>query len=252
MKVDKKEIKELIIRFVNMKTKDLKEYLREGEYKGYSKLKKAELLDWVADLVLDDFEYLKNLDEEEEMEREQERLQKEMEERKKQREELERELEENEREYEEGKKQREKEKEERNRVWEEECARREKEREAEMREAEERARKAREEYEQAKEEEKAWEKEREERERSWEEAKAKFASNFEKLFRDMMNGNLSDKNTLIIKVEDENKKLLKKMFKDLSKLYHPDLQKDDKNKEINEEMMKFINSFRDNVKRICE
>ena len=34
MKVDKKEVKELIIRFATTKTKDLKEYLKEGEYRG--------------------------------------------------------------------------------------------------------------------------------------------------------------------------------------------------------------------------
>lgn len=252
MKVDRKEMKELIIRFATMKTKDLKEYLKEGEYRGYSKLKKAELLDWVADLVLDDFEYLKNLDEEEEMKQEQERLEREMEGINRQREELDKELEENEREYQEEMERIEKEAEERNRIFEEECVRREKEREAEMREADERVKKAEEEYEQAEEEYKSWEKEKEERERNWEEAKAKFANNFERLFEDMMNGSLSDKNTLIIKVEDENKKLLKKMFKDLSKLYHPDLQKDEKDRDINEEMMKFINGFRENVKRICE
>ena len=242
MKVDKKEIKELIIRFATMKTKDLKEYLKEGEYRGYSKLKKLELLDWVVDLALDDFEYFKNLDEEEEMKKETER----------EHEELQREIEEIDKEYEERVKQIKKEKEERNKIWEEECARKEEERQQRAREAEERVRKSKEEYEQAKAERETWEQEKEEREREWKEAKAKFTSNFEKLFRDMMNGNLSDKNTLIIKVEDENKRLLKKMFKDLSKLYHPDLQKDDKNKEINEEMIKFINGFRDNVKRICE
>ena len=245
MKVDKKEIKELIVRFATMKTKDLKEYLKEGEYRGYSKLKKAELLDWVVDLVLDDFEYLKNLDEEEERDKELEELEREQEE-------LQREMEEIDKEYEERVEQIKKEREERNKIWEEECARREEERQQRAREAEERVRKSKEEYEQAKVERETWEQEKEEREREWKEAKAKFTSNFEKLFRDMINGNLSDKNTLIIKVEDENKRLLKKMFKDLSKLYHPDLQRDDKNKEINEEMMKFINSFRDNVKRICE
>ena len=245
MKADKKEIKELIIRFATMKTKDLKEYLKEGEYRGYSKLKKLELLDWVVDLVLDDFEYFKNLDEEEERDKEIEELEREMEERAKEREKRNRETEERVKEIK-------REREERNRVWEEECARREEEREKRAREAEERVRKSKEEYEQAVEEEKEWQKEKEEKAKRWEETKAKFESNFEKLFRDMLNGNLSDKNTLIIKVEDENKKLLKKMFKDLSKLYHPDLQKDDKNKEINEEMIKFINGFRDNVKRICE
>lgn len=211
MKVDKKEIKELIIRFANMKTKDLKEYLKEGECRGYSKLKKAELLDWVVDLVLEDFEYLKKLDEEEKMKQEQERLEKMMEEINERREELDKELEENERKHEE-------------------------ELEELEREIEDIEREMFDEYGA-----KDWDEYTKKTEEEYEE--------FDKMYEELNNTN---NNALIIRIEDDEKPLLKKMFKDLSKLYHPDLQRDKKNKEINERMIRFINNFKDDAKRICE
>lgn len=45
------EMKEKVMRFTNMKVKDLKNYLKEQGVKGYSKLKKAELQDMVYDLM---------------------------------------------------------------------------------------------------------------------------------------------------------------------------------------------------------
>lgn len=101
MKVDKKEIKELIVMFANMKTKDLREYLGRRVCRGYSKLKKSELLDLVINLALDDFEHLKNLEEERIWKLEQEELERKLEEIDKRIEEIDRELEENERKHEE-------------------------------------------------------------------------------------------------------------------------------------------------------
>lgn len=44
-------MKEKVIKFTNMKVKDLKVYLKENGIKGYSKLKKAELQDMVYDIM---------------------------------------------------------------------------------------------------------------------------------------------------------------------------------------------------------
>ena len=46
-------MKEKVMRFTNMKVKDLKSYLKENGIKGYSKLKKAELQDMVYDVMFE-------------------------------------------------------------------------------------------------------------------------------------------------------------------------------------------------------